>query len=122
MTRRDARTVGTLRIKLCAMLIAAFKAQNIELVLTPDRIQPAQGRNRTDRRMDVYRWEAFGKIVVAGGSPGGISCTIDSWDTVTDCVRYGIGVNCDNGYSFDAYANSPIGAVKVKPQRKVKSQ
>ena len=39
-------------------LFAAFKAEHdLTLIVDPGSLMPAQGRWRTDTRMDVYRWE-----------------------------------------------------------------
>lgn len=51
----------------------------------------AQGRWRSDDRFDVMRWEAYGRKI------GGSSLTVwfGSWDTITDCVRYGFTLTPD---------------------------
>lgn len=56
------------------------------------------------RQADVYRWECTARTRGRKGFADGISCCIDCWDTMTDCVRYGIEIVQDRGMHFDAHA------------------
>lgn len=54
-----------------------------------DRISAAQGRERSDSRFDIYRWEAHGKTLGFPDAQDGCSVMVSSYDTMTKCVRYG---------------------------------
>lgn len=47
---------------------------------------PAQGAYRTDVRMDVQRWEGFGKIQHPT-TKNWMNCTLDSWSTMRECLK-----------------------------------
>lgn len=56
-----------------------------------DAIRPVQGYWK---RQDVYRWEA--RLGFEGRE-----VSVCSWDTVSDCVRYGIELHRDSAYEFE---------------------
>jgi len=60
-------------------------------------IAAAQGRERSDVRHDIYRWEGY-------AMKNTISCTLYSWDTMTLCVRNGIVLQNESSWSFDVSA------------------
>lgn len=68
-----------------------------------ENLWPAQGSWRTDRRLDTYPWE--GQATNAAG----MLVNLSSWDTMSDCVRYGITLAPDPPSYVDVHANSPVG-------------
>lgn len=53
-------------------------------------LTPAKGAWRTDRRLDVYRWEGYGVTSGYAHLPDGLDVSFASCDTMTDCIRHGI--------------------------------
>lgn len=63
--RNGSRHVGRLRIAAAKIL-----TKGLGFEVLPEHIQPATGRNRTDWRQDIYRFEVFtynGKMPVVVG-------------------------------------------------------
>ena len=54
------------------------------------RLRPANGTWRTAIRRDIYRWEGSGISAGYVHLPDGMGVSFASWDTMTDCVRYGV--------------------------------
>lgn len=52
----------------------------------------AQGRERSDWRADIYRWEGYASRSAT------LSCNVSvySWDTMTKCVANGITSSSEN--------------------------
>jgi len=60
----------------------------------PHELQPVQGRERSDWRCDVYRWEAYPYI-------DGVPQWLVSWDTMTAIVKAGdLTVEADGAALF----------------------
>jgi hypothetical protein len=65
-------------------------------------LRPAQGAWRTDRRLDVYRWEGQGVAHNHQSLPDGFGVTFASWERMTDCLHHGIIVGRgDSGLTSD---------------------
>lgn len=94
--------IGRTRERLPGFLVKAFADIGITARFEPKYLRPAEGYWRTSIYADVYRWEGQGEMLLSDGSWSTIS--VDSWDTMTDCVRHGCTVSKD-GVSFDAHAN-----------------
>ena len=76
---------------------------------TDVEISAPQGRERSDVRQDIYRWQGW-------GTRDGARCSLCSWDTMTSCLR-GIEVHHavgDPPTSFDIYALKPVKHPSVK--------
>lgn len=56
-----------------------------------DAIRPVQGYWKKE---DVFRWEA--RLSFEGRD-----VSVYSWNTVSDCVRYGIELHRDSAYEFE---------------------
>jgi len=75
MRRLNAYHIGRIRIAAAKIL-----SKNLGFAVYPEQISPATGRNRSDWRMDVYRWELF-------THNGRLPVVVGSWDRLTDFVR-----------------------------------
>lgn len=65
--------------------------------ITVEILGAAQGRERSDWRQDIYRWHASGSRTLPNGDR--LTCiSIDSYDTMTACARYGMDLVGDVGY------------------------
>lgn len=77
----------------------------------PEDLRPAQGRERSDWRLDIQRWNGHGRVTDGRyGLAPGFGVQFDSWDTMTDCVRRGIVLDRDSRSSagvFDVSAKEP---------------
>lgn len=103
---------GKVRERLAARL------QN-EHQIVVDFLEAAQGRERSDWRQDIFRWTAHGTRILTDGTK--VRCVIDSYDTMTDCARYGVRLVGDtfNGleskWLLSAYCAAQPGAkLKIK--------
>lgn len=67
----------SLRERLCARLA------DVGFKVAPTDIHPAMGGARSSPNIDAYRWEAHGLV-------DGVTAWIVSYDTMTDCARFGI--------------------------------
>lgn len=63
-----------------------------ELGYTEVRLHPAMGAHRTDARLDCARWEA-------SANRNGARKWLQSFDTMTLCVKLGITVSADGEVS-----------------------
>lgn len=97
-----------LRTKLASMLRAKG------LIIEPEDIRPALGHYRSSRYADVYRWDAWcvtrDFAIPDATYPNGIRINLASWDTITDCVRYGFelsNLSGDSSWQIDASSNKP---------------
>jgi len=75
--------VGRIRIKAAKILAKQFPEWDV----LPEDISPASGRNRTDWRLDIYRWELFTRTKT------GLPIVLGSYDKLTVFVanaKYGI--------------------------------
>lgn len=95
------KKIGRTRAALPALLVKAFAEIGVTARFEAEHLRPATGYWRTDIRADVYRWEGSGEKQIEDGTWMGIS--VDSWDTMTDCVRHGVEVSRD-GAGYDASA------------------
>lgn len=95
------REPGRLRVKLAELL-----SDDVILVL-PEDVYPAKGAYRTNKMLDNYVWEAFGR---SRGGGSGMVWSFQSYDTMSECVKHGITFIPITGSSFD---------VNAKSQRKV---
>lgn len=75
--------VGRVRVRLAALLAE----QGYDA--SPESLRPQQGAWRTDNRLDVCRWEAT--LTDREGRTWLVQC----WDTMSDCVHYGVAVSPD---------------------------
>jgi hypothetical protein len=94
--------------RLAKMLQEAIQPfyPNLTITFDPNEIYPATGWYRTSPYADVLRWEAVMRV---GSAPMGGA---ESWDTMTDCVRYGIKVRPGSGpghraHDFDVSSKGP---------------
>ena len=82
----------------------------------PNRIHPVSGYWK---KQDVYRWEAF-------TTPSGdvISKAINSWDTITDCLKYGFEIDFEDGEFIVSSGKSltPFGENPKKIQSRLKEK
>lgn len=81
---RRARHVGKLRQRLAKAIERAFSDQGVTVRCDPARLWPAQGRWRTDVRMDVMRWEGSFEILQ---NVVWVKASIQSWDKMSDCIK-----------------------------------
>lgn len=93
------------------MLNEALKAYygSDEYTVDPNEIYPAMGWYRTSKYADVQRWEAVVRWApIQKGSNGALG-NIGSWDTMTDCIRFGIELRRDGNraHDFDAMSKNP---------------
>lgn len=93
-------------------LIMLLKAEGFSSV----RLMPAQGRWRSDPHFDVYRWE--GNAVDADGN----ATMFYSWETMTKCVRLGIKLVRENGWTIDVQSRAPELLVEKAAHRRVRSR
>lgn len=84
---RSRNAIGATRIKL-----AKIVSDCLGVECTPSDLYPAKGSWRTDRRLDVYRWEVVAK-------KRGVPFVAGCWDTMTDCVKEG-AVHCVDGVIY----------------------
>lgn len=100
--RRTKFDIGRTRRALAHGIEQAFKDAGVQVRSDPSKLWPAQGRWRSDCRLDVFRWEGqieefrYGKWQVVG---------IYSWDKMTDCVK-GCTIWRDRG-AYEAGAVEP---------------
>ncbi len=69
--------------------------------ISDDDLRPAQGYWR-QKRADVHAWEA-------GIHVDGVPCdvTLTSWDSMTECARYGVTLEADGPASWQVWAKVP---------------
>ena len=93
---------GRIRIRLAELL-------SVELgwLIDPSDLWPQQGAWRTDVRLDVFRWEGLipGDELIPHqkGRKVGVYC----WDSMTDCVRYGVGAEMNRIGGLEVWALAP---------------
>lgn len=102
LTRRTMFDIGRTRRVLAKGIEQAFKDAGIEVRSDPSKLWPAQGRWRSDVRMDVMRWE--GHIEEFRFEKWQVVC-IHSWDKMTDCVK-GCTIWRD-GFAYEVGAVEP---------------
>lgn len=114
MRFRNRNNIGRTREKLAAMLEAALRETDFsrgcvsrgvsEFTVDPSDLRAAQGRYRSDWRQDSYRWEATAYAATAH-SKRGFPAFFCSYDTMTNCVRYGFTLteDPDRRGVFDVY-------------------
>lgn len=96
-------TVGRLRQQLAKAIVQTFANEGVMVRCDPAKLYPAEGRWRSDFRMDVMRWEGSIEVKIDGG--GWLRLSIGSWDTMTACVK-GFSVWRD-GVGFEVAAAEP---------------
>ncbi len=79
------RKVGRVRIKLAEKLQEQLRAIGVDCDVYPEDLLAAEGYYRIGRYEECYRWT--GVITVRLESGGEKTCLLDSWDTMTDCVK-----------------------------------
>jgi hypothetical protein len=84
--KRRANHVGKLRQRLAKAIVQAFADKGVTVRLDPKNLYPAQGRWRSDFRMDVMRWEGFLELVIEE-TGGFLRMSVESWDTMTVCIK-----------------------------------
>lgn len=83
--------MGRVREKLHSLL----EAEGFSAI----EIAPAMGHYRSSPYSDVHRWD--GSAIKAGDH---VRTSVYSWDTMTDCAKYGIEVSGrDKGSSGNGY-------------------
>lgn len=87
---------GNIRWKLAEML---SKIQ--DFVVSPYDLHPAQGRNRSDKRLDVCPWWGTGYKKLFGPN---LKIVFTGIDTMTKCVKYGVELSEEYPHGFDVYA------------------
>lgn len=82
---------------------------NKEYTVAPDEIYPVTGWYRTSKYADVQRWEATVRWTQFGGANGPLG-SIGSWDTMTDCIQFGVELRRDpfRAHEFDAMSRNSI--------------
>lgn len=95
--------IGKTRESLPGILVKAFAEIGITARFDAKHLRPATGHWRTSVYADVYRWEGSGEMLQSDGS--WITISVDSWDTMTDCVHHGCTVLAGRPTVFDASAN-----------------
>ena len=96
MRRRNKHHVGRVRIAAAKILAANFP----DLDVRPEDISPASGRNRTDWRLDIYRWELFTR------TKDGLPAIFGSWERLTDFVRRARKNGCDINSDSEIHSNA----------------
>ncbi len=86
MRRNDA---GRLRIRLAELL------GECGITVHPDNLHRSYTFGRADA--DLYAWDGAGTLKEHDDQ---LDCVFTSWDTMTDCCRYGIVVTQDDGYTI----------------------
>lgn len=71
------------------------------------RLIPAQGAWRTNKYLDVMAWEGVAEWHNEKFS-GPLSCSIESWYTMTDLLRNGFEISRNSGTSFELYVASGV--------------
>lgn len=113
-----SKHVGRVRERLARMLEAAFTAIGEEASVQASELRPATGYWRTDHRADAFRWEGRCRVRLKDGT--WTVRGLDSWDTMTDCVRSGVTIERDR-HSFLASANeSRTHPVVLRAQQKAR--
>ena len=102
---RERKTAGALghepgRVRL--KLVALLEKEGFAEV----EITAPQGRERSDVRCDIYRWQGWGRR-------DNMRCSLCSWDTMTSCLN-GIEAVQDAPTSWDIYALHPKMPPSVK--------
>jgi len=98
--------------RLARMLNEALKAYygSDEYTVDPNEIYLATGFYRTSKYADVQRWWAVVRWKPFLGGSNGALGNIGSWDTMTDCIKFGIELRRDRNraHDFDAMSKNPI--------------
>ena len=99
--RYSSRDVGKVRERLAVKIAAQLKADGWKARVDASDLWPAQGRWRSDHRMDVMRWE--GQVEIDRGW-GWRRIGIGSWQTMTELVRAGVNLHIAfNGLDFEVH-------------------
>lgn len=81
---------GRTRVRLAELLAGCG------LIVEPGELWTQEGANR---HSSAARWGTHRARWKDGRTPDGSTCgelvTVSSWDTMTDCVRHGVGVRRD---------------------------
>lgn len=82
------RVPGKTRQRLAKMMQAAWPEHNgFALTWLPENLLPAEGRYRSDIRIDCCRWEAFAYHFRADGTSFPM-VTVISYYTMTELLKY----------------------------------
>jgi hypothetical protein len=103
-----ASHIGKIRQQLAKAIEQAFAAKDIIVYCDPANLWPAQGAWRTDTRLDVMRWEGF--IQTSNNQGRMVRHTIESWDTMSDCLKgFSIRQAIDGSHGFEVSADNTLG-------------
>lgn len=89
----------TKREKVERLVLEALNALGVHALYV--NLYPAVGHWRSSPYADVYRFEGSAYI------DRDMSHTVDSWNTMTDCARYGITMESDGPCMWLVNANLP---------------
>lgn len=109
MSGATGRPWGRTRRRLAGLLARHGIAVNL--------LFAAQGRERSDPREDIYRWEAWGV------DSDGLRVSLCSYDTMTSCVRRGIELVRGHDrqtphWQIDVYARANLVNQKSKEENR----
>lgn len=108
MVIRNQSHIGEVRWLLSTMLSILFETR-----INPSDLIAAQGHWRSDVRADVYRWESW-LPVGKNGKKVNVCC----WETMTQCVKNGVGFQWDGNFSIEVFSLPPNEDVLGKEQRR----
>lgn len=86
---RRSDQIGRVREKLAALLLA----EGIDI--DPFNLMWQDGAYAT-AHWDCCKWSGHGVSLGRDDCPAGISVHVSSWDTMTECARYGIELSHDS--------------------------
>ena len=89
---------GRVRIRLAQLIEKTLADGGVEARCDPADLIPVQGYWRSDSRVDVKRWE--GRVSVNVPGVGWRKQQINSWDTMTACLR-GFTWSYENPWSIE---------------------
>lgn len=97
------RNPGRTRLRLCRLLLRHG------IIVEPEDLWTQEGGYRS-RHWDLARWGSYHAWWKDGKTPDGNPWShefhISSWSTMTDCLKYGIGVGVDDRTHFLYYVES----------------
>lgn len=88
--------------ELLALKIAQEAFEEFGLVLRNVKLYPAKGAWRTNVMLDVMRFEGFAEWHGDGFSQP-LTVSVDSWDTMTDLLKYGFKMVQNRPCSFELH-------------------
>lgn len=98
---RSSQVVGKTRERLAALL----EAQGF--VVQPEALWWNDGIYGTVL-MDCAKWGGTGRVgTYPCGLPSDYGVSFSSWDTMTECVRYGFEISDEGGAMFEVHSKAP---------------